>query len=189
MNARLASLLLVACGSSAPPTAPPLPPAQRVAMLDAAAPADAGAPLGGLDAVAIAGDAASDTVLDAGTPAIVRPQLATDCRNVRVVTARDLETRDLHAETVAVDGVPTPQIACTGRACPSSERCCNACGGGYQVMFDAAAGVTLLGFEGCSGMDCNYTCAPFGKQTKQRYRFVGTLDEYNQLTVTKYCRL
>jgi hypothetical protein len=173
-------LLITACGSPPPPAAPPVsaPPA----MTDAA-PIDA-APMVAIDA------AAAMVPVDAPVaPVIARPVAATDCRGVRVVTKRYLETRDLHAEPAAIDGVPKVHLVCTARACPSTQPCCNGCGGGYRVMLDPATGVSLLGFEGCTGMDCNYKCTPFGNQPKQRYRFVGTLDGYNQLSVTKYCKL
>lgn len=90
-------------------------------------------------------------------------------------------------ERVSVEGIPKPSLICTAQACPGDQACCNGCGGGYVVHVGNGQ-VSLLGLPGCTGMDCNYRCEPFGNAPKTRYRFVGTTN-FGQITVEKYCRV
>ena len=199
MNARLALFLLVACGSSPPPAAPPPP----TATLDAATPdASPAATSSRPDAaIALAPDAMpvapARPVPGHGPANVVPPDVrpAADCAGVRRITRKMLERlRDgkevpglRSGQELAVVGNPKPQIVCTAAVC--AEACCNMCGGAYTIDVDYEYSVTLMGLPGCSGMDCNYRCEPFGIKPKRRYQFVGTLNSYYELTVTKYCKL
>jgi len=79
-------------------------------------------------------------------------------------------------ERVSVEGIPTPSLRCTAKMCERGEVCCKGCGGGYVVRVGNGQ-VRLLGLSGCTGMDCNYRCEPFG--IRRPSRFVGRPRRYD----------
>jgi hypothetical protein len=96
------------------------------------------------------------------------------CDDVPLYTLEDLATGKGAGERIAVDLVPRPGVACTDLWCPNSE-CCNGCGGSYGAhLAQPELELRLEGFAGCTGMDCNLHCEPFGRAPTTRYRFVGT---------------
>jgi hypothetical protein len=99
--------------------------------------------------------------------------------------------------TVAFDGVPHAEPACTQAGC--SGTCCNnPCGwvkgcpytlrtpdGLNQICLDGA------GF-GCGGTDCSPWCSPFSTEPAHTYRLVGQILYAGNIpivTVTSVCRL
>ncbi len=116
-------------------------------------------------------------------------------------------------EMVALEVVPEATIGCTAMACvpvvyedddpppakKPEEICCNQCGGSYGAALGERLRVQFVGLGGCTGMDCNYRCEPFGTKPTQRYRFVGRNDfkpigksgavyATSRFTVEKVCR-
>ncbi len=112
-------------------------------------------------------------------PADVVPDSARavgSCDGELVVTLDDVARGQVHDQRVAIDLVPVPHTFCTLLAC--DRGCCNECGGGYyaRLVREPAAPdleVYLDGLPGCSGMDCNLHCEPFGHRPNTQYRFVG----------------
>lgn len=135
-------------------------------------------------------------------PAEVVPESALApgaCDDVPLLSLEDLAAGKGAGERIAVDVVPEAAVACTLLACESE--CCNSCGGSYgaRLAGDPALELRLDGLAGCTGMDCNLRCEPFGRKPTTRYRFVGThtftpagtTSAYHQavLEVERYCRL
>lgn len=103
----------------------------------------------------------------------------------------DIDALESAAGTrIAVDGVPSVGVECTEMACTDGRPCCNSCGGEYALHDRSRHQINLRGLPGCSGMDCNTVCNPFGRYPTRSYRFVGTYDHAQRaLSVTKFCAL
>ncbi|MBA3453412.1 MAG: hypothetical protein H0T42_10005 [Deltaproteobacteria bacterium] len=119
-------------------------------------------------------------------PADKRPAGAADCSDAAVATFEELG--DKSGTRLALDGVPRVGVVCTLLECTDGRACCNRCGGEYALIDEQRRQVNLSGLAGCSGMDCNTVCDPFGRKPTLRYRFVGTYDhEQRRLAVEKFC--
>ena len=119
-------------------------------------------------------------------PADKRPAGAADCSDAPPVAFAALA--EAAGTRIALDGVPHAAAACTLLACTDDRACCNRCGGPYALIDAGGHQVNLTGLAGCSGMDCNMTCEPFGRKPTLRYRFVGTYDHgQRNLAVEKFC--
>lgn len=118
-------------------------------------------------------------------PAVVEPNVppATECGDAPLITLEELAAGQRPGERVSVETVPRAAPICFQQDClvatapgepqpPPEEICCNACGGNYEAYVGTFT-LTFTGLEGCSGMDCNLRCAPFGRRPAKRYRFVG----------------
>jgi len=118
-------------------------------------------------------------------PAEKQPAGAADCGDATLGTFDQLA--EVTGTRIALDGVPAMAVACTEKECTDGRACCNACEGEYALI-DAGRQVTLRGLPGCSGMDCNIVCEPFGRTPTRTYRFVGTYDHAQRvLAVEKFC--
>ena len=140
-------------------------------------------------AIVLALAACAGTSEPGGTPQVEpadkRPAGAADCSDAPVVGFDQLEQAT--GTRIALDGLPQVGIACTELACTDDRACCNRCDGEYAVI-DAGRQVNLRGLAGCSGMDCNTVCDPFGRKPTLRYRFVGTYDHAQRIVqVEKFC--
>jgi hypothetical protein len=126
------------------------------------------------------------------------------CDDAPLVTIDQIAAGEHAGERVAIDLVPQTDMACTELLCTApggrNPECCNRCNGSYGVSRNAtdATGIRIeLGIGSCVGMDCNFTCEPFGWAPTHRYRFVGknvfsppgTSAVYarSQLRVERYC--
>lgn len=93
----------------------------------------------------------------------------------------------IDAAQIAVDAVPSVGVACTARECTDGRECCNSCDGEYAAHLDGYQ-VQLRGLPGCSGMDCDVVCEPFGRKPTTRYRFIGRYRAADRvLAVDSYC--
>lgn len=118
-------------------------------------------------------------------PADKRPAGAADCSDAPVVVFDGLP--DAAGTRIALDGMPRASPVCTLLDCTDNRACCNRCGGNY-FLSDEGRQVDLTGLPGCTGMDCNMVCDPFGKKPTLRYRFVGWYDHaQRRLEVDKFC--
>ena len=119
-------------------------------------------------------------------PADKRPAGAADCSDAPSLAFDALA--DATGTRIALDGVPQAAAACTLLACTDDRACCNRCGGQYALIDAGGQQINLSGLAGCSGMDCNMVCEPFGRKPTLRYRFVGIYDhEQRTLAVEKFC--
>lgn len=125
-------------------------------------------------------------------PENVVPELpaADACADAPLVTLEQIADGAHAGERVALEVVPRAAITCTLLACVTTvyadeeppppkkpeEVCCNQCGGMYEAQLGDRLHVQFTGLPGCTGMDCNYHCEPFGTKPTQRYRFVGKND-------------
>ncbi|MCE9580189.1 MAG: hypothetical protein K8W52_44140 [Deltaproteobacteria bacterium] len=143
-----------------------------------------------------------------GPADVVPPSaLAPDrCGDAPLVALADLARGTGDGERVAVDLTPQAEVMCTLLACigpngveDGPDVCCNGCGGNYGLRQGMEFALRLEGLDGCTGMDCNLHCEPFGTAPTHAYRFVGTVAYtprgsgaiYDQatLTIEKYCRI
>ncbi len=102
---------------------------------------------------------------------------ADSCNDAVLVTLESLATGVGHGTRIALDVVPEVNRVCTLLDCGDNE-CCNRCRGEYGATLrrepaDRDLEVRFTGLAGCSGMDCNFQCEPFGRQPTTRYRIVG----------------
>lgn len=140
--------------------------------------------------VACARTAADRQAPAQGVPAPRAPELhpdgATDCDPALLRGFDELEAAT--GTRIGLDGVPRVAVACTEKECTDGRACCNACEGEY-VLLDDNRQVTLRGLPGCSGMDCDTVCEPFGRAPTRAYRFVGAYDHAQRvLQVETFCR-
>ena len=122
------------------------------------------------------------------------------CDDVPLYTLADLAAGKGADERIAIDVVPVANIMCTLLHCGDAE-CCNGCGGSYGARLAGSPDLELRldGLKGCSGMDCNLHCEPFGRKPTKPYRFVGmhtftlagqtSVYHKADLKVERYCRL
>jgi hypothetical protein len=102
------------------------------------------------------------------------------CDDAPLVTLEEVATGKTTEGRIALDAVPDVRGMCTLLYCGPGDGCCNECGGDYGAKLvrepaDRDLELRLDGLAGCSGMDCNFHCEPFGRAPTDRYRFVGTL--------------
>jgi len=121
-------------------------------------------------------------------PAEKFPAGAADCSDASPTTFEALEAAT--GTRIALDGAPTVGVACTEMECTDGRACCNRCGGEYALHDPSRHQINLRGLPGCTGMDCNTVCEPFGRSPTRSYRFVGVYDHAQRvLTVEKFCAL
>ncbi len=128
------------------------------------------------------------------------------CDDATLLTLEQLADLDTYDATrIAIDVVPMAQVACTEEDCEEGNHsaCCNSCGGDYVATLNRASParrleVRFTGIAGCSGMDCNYHCEPFGLNPTTTYRIVGRAKQPRpdianlrqvELAVQTYCLL
>lgn len=128
------------------------------------------------------------------------------CADAPLVSVEEMARGVRAGERIAVDVVPQAEVMCTLLFCtapegtPREEVCCNGCGGGYGVRLETRFHLQFANLGGCSGMDCNLHCEPFGRQPTHPYRFVGknefkpayesgAIYSKSTFTVEKVCRV
>ncbi len=134
-------------------------------------------------------------------PAAAQP--AGSCDDAPVATLEQIADGAHDGARIAVDLVPESHGSCTEMSCNDGD-CCNRCEGTYGAALrreppSRALELELQGFPGCSGMECNVHCEPFGRRPSTAYRFVGTntfapagvtaMFNQSQFIVEKYCRV
>ena len=113
------------------------------------------------------------------------PAAAEVCRDSELVDSDHLA--EATGTRISLEGMPIMAVACTDKECTDGRACCNWCAGEY-VLIDERRQVNLRGLPGCAGMDCDYTCEPFGPKPTRRYRFVGVYDHQGRvLQVERFC--
>lgn len=118
-------------------------------------------------------------------PAELVPEGVARCDDALPHLTVDTLTQD--AAQVAIEAVPQVGVACTELECTDGRECCNSCGGEYSALIGGFQ-VQLRGLPGCSGMDCDVVCEPFGREPATTYRFIGAFTTADRvLTVDSYC--
>jgi len=121
--------------------------------------------------------------------------------DVSAFSVAQRSTRPFANERFVVDGVPAQRLACTERACPQTETCCNTCSVIDGCPYEVGNGtgslcVSHTSFACTAGNSCAAACTPFAVKEAKRYRFIGTVryDEKSappqpRLEVTDYCEV
>lgn len=118
-------------------------------------------------------------------PAELVPEGVARCVDAHPQLTVDSLSQD--AVQVAIDAVPRVGVGCTRMECTDGRECCNSCSGEYAAHLGGYQ-VQLRGLPGCSGMDCDVVCEPFGRTPTTAYRFIGSYTATDHvLTVDSYC--